>query len=85
MPAGRPKGTAKTGGRQKGTLNQSTRAIKEVFENAFEGLGGSQAFIKWGKDNQTEFYKLYARLIPQDVNAKHGLTDSLADLLAGVK
>jgi hypothetical protein len=85
MPRGGAKKGERRGGRQKGTPNKLTKAVKEVFEEAFEGLGGSKAFIKWGKDNQTDFYKLYARLIPQDVNAKHGLTDSLADLLSGLK
>lgn len=76
----------KTGGRQKGSLNKTTVSVKQVFEEAFDGLGGAKALVTWGKANQTEFYKLYARLIPQDINAKHGISDSLAALInAGSK
>lgn len=73
------------GGRKKGTPNKLTQSVKQVFEEAFEDMGGAKALVSWGKLNQTDFYKLYARLIPQDINAKHGLSDSLAELLAGVK
>lgn len=76
----------KTGGRKPGSLNKTTVSVKQVFEEAFDGLGGTKALVKWAKAEPTEFYKLYAKLIPQDINAKHGLTDSLAALiLAGTK
>lgn len=62
------------GGRQKGTPNKLTKAAREVYEEAFEKLGGVPALVTWGKENPTEFYKIHARLIPQDVNAKHTVT-----------
>jgi len=34
---------------------------------AFDGIGGQKTFNKWAKDNQTEFYKIAARLIPTEV------------------
>lgn len=71
----------KTGGRKRGSLNKTTVSVKQVFEEAFDGLGGTKALVKWAKAEPTEFYKLYAKLIPQDINAKHGLTDSLAALI----
>jgi hypothetical protein len=55
-PAGRPKGSA----------NKMTRAAKEAFGLAFEELGGVGGLTEWGRRNRTEFYKLFARLIPAE-------------------
>jgi hypothetical protein len=33
----------------------------------FNRLGGTAAMAEWAEANLTEFYKLYARLIPTDV------------------
>lgn len=63
------KGQQKTGGRKKGTLNKSTVAVKEAMEMAFEGIGGVSALTSWAQDNQTEFYKLFAKLLPVQVEA----------------
>lgn len=57
----------KTGGRQKGTPNKVTTAFKTAVLEAFHGLGGTVALQRWGKENQTEFYKIAARLIPHEV------------------
>jgi hypothetical protein len=54
----------KTGGRQAGTPNVFTKSAREAFQLAFDGTGGFTALTKWAKANPTEFYKLYARLIP---------------------
>ena len=60
---GRPKGTPKTGGRKPGSVNKTTRTAREAFQLAFEGLGQG-ALLTWATANPTEFFKLYARLIP---------------------
>ena len=59
-------------GRVKGVPNKLTKAAKEAFGLAFDGIGGVPALIKWGKSNRTEFYKLYARLIPTHVSNPDG-------------
>lgn len=59
-----PKGHARYGGRQKGTPNKLTSAARAAFEAAFDAIGGVEELTAWGKDNRTEFYKLYGRLIP---------------------
>lgn len=59
----------KTGGRKKGSLNRVTVAAKEAFTLAFQGMGGVPGLRKWGSENQTEFYKLYSKLIPVDVTS----------------
>jgi hypothetical protein len=63
MP-GKPKGLPKTGGRKKGTLNRSTVVVKEALELAFQGIGGVPALIEWAREERTEFYKLFAKLLP---------------------
>lgn len=42
---------------------QATRA--QLLE-AFELMGGVPALVKWGKTNPTEFYRIWARLLPKD-------------------
>lgn len=51
-------------GRPKGAKNKLTQCAKEAFEVAFDSLGGAKGLAMWAVDNQTEFYKLFARLIP---------------------
>jgi hypothetical protein len=53
-------------GRPKGSTNKMTRAAKEAFWLAFEELGGVGGLTDWGKRNRTEFYKIFARLIPAE-------------------
>lgn len=60
----------KTGGRRKGTPNKLTASIKGAFTEAFDRRGGVDALVRWAGDNETEFYKLCARLIPTEVQAQ---------------
>lgn len=69
MPAGRPKGLPKTGGRQKGSLNKTTVAVKEAFRQAFDDLGGTAALVTWAQENPTQFYQLFSKLIPTEIDA----------------
>lgn len=57
------------GGRPKGSPNKTTAKVKEAMELAFEGIGGVPALIEWAEDNKTEFYKLFAKLLPVQVEA----------------
>lgn len=61
-------------GRPKGVKNKTTLAMKEAISSVYADLqadaGGDHAHFKgWAQLNPTEFYKIAARLIPQDVNA----------------
>ena len=60
----------KTGGRTKGVPNKTTPAAKEAFALAFEGIGGVAELMAWAKLNKTEFFKLYARLIPVELSGE---------------
>ncbi len=64
----RPEGA----GRQKGQTNNLTKSVKEAFEIAFGELQADPKnnLVKWGSENTTEFYKLAAKLIPIQMNAK---------------
>ena len=62
----------KTGGRTKGTPNKATASVKAAMRAAFDGIGGVKSLTSWAKDNPTEFYKLFARLIPTEVTGADG-------------
>jgi hypothetical protein len=67
MNTGRPKPPNAGKGRPKGAKNKTTRAFKEAVLRAFTGIGGDKTFQAWATQNQTEFYKIAARLIPTEV------------------
>lgn len=67
MPKGR-----KTGGRVKGTPNKSTASVKAALVEAFDRMGGVKSLIAWGRSEPTEFYKLWAKMLPQEVTGKDG-------------
>lgn len=54
-------------GRPKGSRNKSTVKVKEAFEAAFDELGGVASLVEWGMKERSEFYKLYAKLLPVQV------------------
>ena len=61
---------AKTGGgSRKGSPNKFNKTAKESFQRCFIAIGGDKEFAEWAKLNRTEFYKLYSRLIPIDVQS----------------
>jgi hypothetical protein len=68
MDAPEKEPNAKRGGRPKGAPNKVTAAAKDNVLAVFIRLGGSANMAKWARENQTEFYKIYARLIPIDTN-----------------
>lgn len=54
-------------GRGKG---KASRTAKENIIAVFERIGGYQYMARWAKQNPTEFFKLYAKLIPVQVDAE---------------
>ena len=76
IPAPRPKQqiTPGIGGkfghhRPKGTPNKITREVKDVIAKCFTDIGGAEAFARWARREQTEFYKIYAKLLPISLQA----------------
>lgn len=64
MAAGR-----KTGGRKAGTPNKKTSEVKAALAVAFDSLGGVTALTEWAREEPTEFYKLWAKMLPAELNA----------------
>lgn len=62
--AGGHGGKRDNAGRPKGSYGETGRAVQAAMLAAFEGIGGTKTFTAWAKDNQTEFYKLWARQLP---------------------
>jgi hypothetical protein len=54
-------------GRPKGVQNKVSGTVKDNMLAVFNRLGGTSKMAEWAEANLTEFYKLYARLIPTDV------------------
>jgi len=79
-PAGRKIGKNRGNagkGRPKGSLNKTTASVKAALIAAFEQKGGVPTLLKWAKANETEFYKLWGRLIPVEVSGEDGGAVSL--------
>ena len=71
--AGRPKGTPKTGGRQKGTPNKFTGELREMVLNALATAGGEAYLVTQAKQNPTAFLTLVGKVLPLQVGAGEGL------------
>ena len=54
-------------GRKKGTSNKFSLTVKQAVTESFVNLGGVEAMTRWARGNQTEFYKIFARLIPHEI------------------
>ena len=50
-----------------GSKNKFT-TLKSAFIEAFEEIGGVDNLFKWVRCNQTEFYKMLARIMPREIN-----------------
>jgi hypothetical protein len=72
-------------GRKKGVPNKLTTSVRTALETAFEKMGGVDSLVKWALLEPTEFYKLYAKLLPVQVNADVTISTTLAERLARAK
>lgn len=60
-------------GRKAGSKNVASATAKENIQAVFTRLGSTAAMASWAEDNLTEFYRIYARLLPTET--KMALTD----------
>lgn len=74
----RPKGQPKLGGRQKGTPNKLSSDAKEHIHAVFVRLGGVTAMAKWAQENQSDFYRIYSKLLPIDAAVTGNVTLAVA-------
>lgn len=56
-----------------------SKQAKDNLAEAFTKLGDVAGLVRWGRKNRTEFYKIWARLIPKDVSI--GPNEGLEELL----
>jgi hypothetical protein len=64
-------------GRVKGVPNKATASVKEAMLAVYADLQATTDtphghFQNWATQNETEFYKLWSKLIPVDVKADVG-------------
>ena len=71
-------------GRPVGSKNKFT-TLKNAFIETFEELGGVDNLVEWARANQTEFYRMVARLMPREVEAKISSEFTLVDALMEVE
>ena len=59
-------------GRKEGSVNKLTKTVKERVLEVFNELQDDPTanMLNWAKSEPTEFYKIAAKLIPADINAK---------------
>lgn len=72
-------------GRPRGVPNKASAVIKQAFIQTFANLGGVDGFTDWAKENKTEFYKLSAKLLPQEMRAEVDVNVSLEDALERIR
>jgi hypothetical protein len=53
--------------RNVGDKNIISGLAKENIAAVFVKLGSTAAMARWAKKNQSEFYRIYARLLPHEV------------------
>ena len=70
-------------GRPVGSKNKFT-TLKNAFIETCEELGGVDNLVEWAKANQTEFYRMVARLMPREIKADVNTGTSLIECLREV-
>lgn len=63
-------------GRPKGSVNKVGVQVKGSILEVFSNLGGVKAMTAWARRNKSDFYRIYARLIPTQVVATVDIRDA---------
>ncbi|MHB8455358.1 MAG: hypothetical protein ACYDDO_11840 [Acidiferrobacterales bacterium] len=56
----------KTGGRTSGTPNKLSTNTRENIVEVFTKMGGVEGMAQWASENKSQFYTIYAKLLPID-------------------
>ena len=72
-------------GRPKGVPNKVNGLAKDAVARVFEEIGGVANMALWAKDNPTQFYQLYAKLIPVQVDGAGENGEHLVDQSITIK
>lgn len=68
----RPKGSPKLGGRQKGTPNKMTAAVKDMIITALDKAGGVDYLVRQASENPGPFMTLVGKVLPLQVTGENG-------------
>ncbi len=77
-------------GRKKGARNKLTNDVRAAFHKAYANMGGfdengklietgDDAFLKWARQNQTEFYRLFAKMLPKTAELADDILENFVD------
>lgn len=72
MPRGRPKGLPKTGGRRKGSVNHTTKDLKEAILQAFTQVGGKGYLVTVAERSPQVFCTLLGKVLPTQLTGEDG-------------
>ena len=68
-------------GRKEGSQNKFSLSIKESVLDTFKALGGVEHMTEWARENTTEFYKIAARLIPNEMSHSGEINSTVTFLI----
>jgi hypothetical protein len=68
-------------GRRKGSKDKRTVAVAEALQAAFDGIGGVEALINYGKRDTEGFYKLWVKMLPQSIKADITMNAPLIEII----
>ena len=80
-------------GRKKGSRNKLSNDVRGCLHNVYDEMGedqrdengnpltGHQAMLKWARENQTEFYRMYGKMIPRTAELGDDLHEDFVETL----
>jgi hypothetical protein len=80
-----PRSLANLHPKAKGTPNKNTVLIAEAMQYAFKGIGGAPALTEWARAHRSEFYAMYAKMLPNQTKIDLSITVGLSERLERAK
>jgi hypothetical protein len=62
---------------RKGKPNKFGAQARENIVAVFNRLGGTAEMAKWANDHKTDFYRMYAQLVPKEITADVVVTEEV--------
>src|SRR5271157_2052673 len=67
-------------GRPKGSRNKTSEQLRQQLIDAHKKLGGTKFWLALGKNDPSEFSRIFARLIPSESHVRSDATVAIADI-----